>query len=126
MSGFSPPPYPYTRLARLAELAIQHDGGMVDLSVGTPCDPAPDSVIEALGRSGSEHGYPSSVGSGSIRGAATRWIDRRFGVTIDESASCDVRRDEGVRGKYSSLPEVRATPLVTPCSGLPSHIRPTR
>ncbi len=63
---------------------------MVDLSIGTPCDPPPDAVVAALATSGSERGYPSSVGSPSLRQAAARWIGRRFGVDIDASrvAAC--------------------------------------
>ena len=53
---FVPPPYPYDRLDRLAPLATHHDGGVVDLSIGTPFDPPPASVINAFGRRG-----PSAV-----------------------------------------------------------------
>jgi len=83
--GFVPPPYPYSRLAAVAAVAERHDGGMVDLSIGTPCDPPPESVVAALASSGSERGYPSSAGSPGVRGAASRWIGRRFGVEIDET-----------------------------------------
>lgn len=81
-ASFVPPPYPYDRLDGLARLAAAHDGGMVDLSIGTPCDPPPDSVLVALGGSGSERGYPASIGSAALRDAAQRWIHRRFGVDI--------------------------------------------
>jgi succinyldiaminopimelate transaminase len=81
--GFEPPPYPYARLSRLVEVGARHDGGIVDLSVGTPCDPPPASVTAALGGSGSERGYPSSVGSPSMRQAAARWVERRFDVVVD-------------------------------------------
>ena len=51
--GFVPPPYPYDRLDRLAKLCADHEGGIVDLSIGTPCDPPPPAVIEALSSSNS-------------------------------------------------------------------------
>jgi succinyldiaminopimelate transaminase len=88
--GFSPPPYPYERLASAAQTAAAHPGGAVDLSVGTPCDPPPVAVVEALGTSGTERGYPASIGSPALRGAATDWMRRRFGVSIDPSqlAAC--------------------------------------
>lgn len=88
--GFVPPPYPYSRLARLAEVAGRHEGGVVDLSVGTPCDPPPRAVVEALANSGSERGYPSSVGAVALREAAASWIERRFGVAISPAqiAAC--------------------------------------
>lgn len=84
--GFTPPPYPYDRLAEIAALADAHPGGMVDLSVGTPCDPPPPAVVDALGTSGLERGYPTSVGSPALREAVARWIDRRFGVALEPSA----------------------------------------
>jgi len=52
--GFVPPPYPYDRLAPLLALAERHDGGIVDLSVGTPCDPPPPAVLDALAASHTE------------------------------------------------------------------------
>src|SRR5580693_3571511 len=82
-AGFVPPPYPYSRLAAVADRAERHPGGMVDLSIGTPCDPPPEAVVAALASSGSERGYPTSVGSPPLRDAARRWMARRFGVDVD-------------------------------------------
>jgi succinyldiaminopimelate transaminase len=82
-AGFSPPPYPYDRLGAAAQVAAAHSGGVVDLSVGTPCDPPPKAVIDMLGTSGTERGYPASIGSAALRGAAAQWMLRRFGVSID-------------------------------------------
>ncbi len=89
-AGFSPPPYPYDRLASAAQAAAAHGGGAVDLSVGTPCDPPPEAVVAALGASGTERGYPASIGSAALRHAAAGWIQRRFDVSIDpgQVAAC--------------------------------------
>jgi aspartate/methionine/tyrosine aminotransferase len=81
--GFVPPPYPYSRLTAVAARAEKHPGGMVDLSIGTPGDPPPDAVVAALALSGSERGYPSSVGGAALRRSAAGWISRRFGVEVD-------------------------------------------
>jgi aspartate/methionine/tyrosine aminotransferase len=78
--------YPFDKLTAFAQLAERHDGGAVDLSVGTPCDPPPARVIEALASSGSERGYPSSIGSAEIREAALSWMSRRFVVDTTEVA----------------------------------------
>jgi succinyldiaminopimelate transaminase len=88
--GFVPPPYPYDRLERFKPLAERLDGGLVDLSIGTPIDAPPDSVIAALGSSGAERGYPASIGSLELRTAAQRWIDRRFdvGVPVAQIGAC--------------------------------------
>ncbi|MDE3087360.1 MAG: aminotransferase class I/II-fold pyridoxal phosphate-dependent enzyme [Acidobacteriota bacterium] len=84
--GFRPPPYPYHRLAALAEVAAAAPGGLVDLSVGTPCDPPPPAVVAALASSGTERGYPPSTGSPPLRQAAARYLGRRFGVDVDPGA----------------------------------------
>jgi succinyldiaminopimelate transaminase len=82
VNGFVPPPYPYDRLNRLRPLADTHEGGAVDLSIGTPFDPPPAKVIEALSSSGTERSYPPSIGTQSFREAAQRWIRRRFDIDV--------------------------------------------
>jgi len=84
--GFAPPPYPYERLngakARATERFAER-GGLVDCSIGTPCDAPPDAVLAAMATSGTERGYPTSPGSPAYRRAAADWLQRRFGVTVD-------------------------------------------
>jgi len=84
MTGFVPPPYPYERLDTLKRLADSLPGGVVDCSVGTPCDPVPEvarrAAIDALD---SANGYPPSAGSAALRTAAVQWIGRRFGVSVE-------------------------------------------
>jgi succinyldiaminopimelate transaminase len=75
---FRLPPYPYDRLSGLAKVADAHEGGMVDCSIGTPYDPPPPAVIDALASSGTERGYPASAGSPQLREAASGWLARRF------------------------------------------------
>ena len=79
---FVPPPYPYDRLDSLAKLAATHDGGVIDLSIGTPCDAPTAAVIAALATSNAERGYPASIGSEPLRGAARDWMRRRFDVDV--------------------------------------------
>jgi succinyldiaminopimelate transaminase len=89
-AGFEPPPYPYDRLADLHKVADTCDGGAVDLSIGTPCDPPPATVVEALASSGTERGYPPSVGTPGFREAAAAWLGRRFGTDVNPAqvAAC--------------------------------------
>ncbi|MHB8243881.1 MAG: aminotransferase class I/II-fold pyridoxal phosphate-dependent enzyme [Acidimicrobiales bacterium] len=82
-SPFVPPIYPFDKLGDLVEIASRLPGGMVDLSVGTPHDPPSPAVVEALGHSGTERGYPSALGSLELREAAAGWIERRFSVRVD-------------------------------------------
>ena len=88
--GFSPPPYPYDRLEPAKVAASAHEGGLVDLSIGTPYDPPPAEVVAALASSGAERGYPASIGSKRFREAAAGWMGRRFGVEVglDNVAAC--------------------------------------
>lgn len=81
-TGFVPPIYPFERLAPLAVVASGHEGGMVDLSIGTPGDPPPAFVVAALASSDAERGYPPSVGSAELREAASGWLRRRLGVDV--------------------------------------------
>lgn len=89
-AGFVPPPYPYDRLDRLVPFAAALDGGVVDLSIGTPCDPPIDSVVAALSTSNAERGYPPSIGTEVLRHAICAWLDRRFGldVPLSQVAAC--------------------------------------
>ncbi len=84
--GFSPPPYPYDRLGPVQALAAAHPGGAVDLSIGAPNDPPPPAVVEAMGASGTERGYPPSIGSAALREAAAGWMARRLRVEVPAGA----------------------------------------
>jgi succinyldiaminopimelate transaminase len=89
--GFVPPPYPYDRLDDVTAIADKHEGGAVDLSIGTPCDPPPPAVLAALTAGDSARGYPPSIGTLAFRAAAAEWISRRLGAEIDpadEVAAC--------------------------------------
>jgi succinyldiaminopimelate transaminase len=88
--SFQPPPYPYERLDGLKKVAAQHEGGVIDCSIGTPVDPPPDEVLAELARASGARGYPASAGSLEYRSAAVEWVERRFTVTVsvDQLAAC--------------------------------------
>lgn len=89
-AGFVPPPYPYDRLDALRPLASAHEGGVVDLSIGDPCDAPPLQVVEALAASSSERSYPASIGVPAYRDAARGWMERELGVSLERGqlAAC--------------------------------------
>ena len=101
-AGFVPPTYPYERLDPLRAAAATLPGGAVDCSVGTPCDPPPAAVVDALASSSTERSYPSSIGSPSYREAAAVWVTRRFGVEIDPDTQ--VAACIGTKEFVASLP----------------------
>ena len=102
--GFTPPPYPHDRLGPLAATAARVEGGCVDVSVGTPVDPTPDVVVEALRDAArAAMGYPPSVGTLALREAAAGWVERRAGVVVDPEA---VITCVGTKEVVASLPRL--------------------
>ncbi|MDQ1713923.1 MAG: hypothetical protein QOE45_3373 [Frankiaceae bacterium] len=75
------PEFPWDRLVPYAERARRHEDGIVDLSVGTPVDPTPAVVQDALREAADAPGYPLTAGTVAVRQAATDWLQRRLGVT---------------------------------------------
>ncbi len=73
-------PYPWDTLGDVTALARSHPDGMVDLSVGTPVDPTPDVVRDALAAASDAHAYPLTAGTPALREAVAAWFARRRGV----------------------------------------------
>ena len=123
-SPFTPPPYPYDRLAGLAALADSQPGGIVDCSVGTPCDPPAPEVVAALGSSGLERGYPTSQGSSSYREAIVAWLERRFGVSValEQVAACvGTKEMVASTAHYLSLRQPERDLVLYPAIAYPSY-----
>jgi succinyldiaminopimelate transaminase len=78
------PAFPWDRLVPYAEKARAHPGGAVDLSIGTPVDPTPLVVQQALARAADAPGYPLTIGTPAVRGALVDWVGRRLGATVTE------------------------------------------
>jgi succinyldiaminopimelate transaminase len=103
--GFVPPAYPYDRLIPALRKAEAHDGGVVDLSIGTPTDPPPAAVLEALAQAdqrGGVRGYPASIGSAALRNAIRSWTDSRLGVDLPDEA---VAACVGTKEFVATLPQ---------------------
>ncbi len=101
VGGFVPPPYPYDRLDGIKAIAARHANGGVDLSVGTPTDPPPAEVVEAIATSNSERGYPPSIGTPAFRTAAANWLNRIVGTDLDAG---DIRATIGSKEFVAGLP----------------------
>jgi succinyldiaminopimelate transaminase len=80
------PDFPWDSLAPYAERARSHPDGIVDCSVGTPVDPTPAVVRDALAAASDAPGYPQTAGTPRLREAAAGWLRRRFGASIDPAA----------------------------------------
>jgi succinyldiaminopimelate transaminase len=92
------PAFPWDRLEPL-RATLQNDG--VDLSIGTPVDPVPDVVQEALRAASDAPGYPFTWGTRRLREAAAGWLERRHGVTVPPDAVLPVI---GTKEFISALP----------------------
>jgi succinyldiaminopimelate transaminase len=81
------PDFPWDSLAEHSGLASSHPDGIVDLSVGTPVDPVPELIQQALTSVADVPGYPTTHGTSGLREAAVKAMERRFGVAgLDEAA----------------------------------------
>lgn len=72
--------YPWDAVAGYAQRARQHPDGIVDLSIGSPVDPTPAVVADALRAATDAHAYPQTVGTPALREAIVDWFARRRGV----------------------------------------------
>ena len=60
--GLSLPDYPWEAMAPYLAKAAEHPGGAVNLSLGTPVDPTPVLIQEALQGAADAPGYPTVHG----------------------------------------------------------------
>ncbi|MGH3244301.1 MAG: aminotransferase class I/II-fold pyridoxal phosphate-dependent enzyme, partial [Spirillospora sp.] len=78
---FTLPDFPWDRLAPYKQRALAHADGIVDLSVGTPVDPTPETVRAALAAASDAPGYPQTYGTPRLRESVAGWLRRRAGVS---------------------------------------------
>jgi len=99
------PDFPWDALQEYGARARAHADGAVDLSIGTPVDPTPQVVQDALRGAADAPGYPRTIGTDALRGSVVSWLARRFGVT-------------GL-GEQHVLPTIGSKELV---ASLPGHL----
>jgi succinyldiaminopimelate transaminase len=56
------------------------------LSVGTPVDPTPSLIQQALRDAADAPGYPTTAGTADLRAACADWLARRHGVQVSPDA----------------------------------------
>jgi succinyldiaminopimelate transaminase len=74
------PPFPWDRLEPYKAIAAAHPDGIVDLSVGTPVDPVPQLVQDALAAAADSPGYPTVWGTTALKDALVDWVEGRLGA----------------------------------------------
>ncbi|MEV0897697.1 succinyldiaminopimelate transaminase [Actinoplanes sp. NPDC049802] len=75
------PDFPWDLLEPAKTVAAAHPDGIVDLSVGTPVDPVPPAVREALAGASDSPGYPLTAGTPRLRAAIAEWLARECGAS---------------------------------------------
>ena len=75
------PAYTWDRIAPLGSVARLHPDGPVDLSMGTPVDPVPSVIRDALAEASDAPGYPATRGTPRLREAAAGWLARSHSVS---------------------------------------------
>ncbi|WP_354146100.1 succinyldiaminopimelate transaminase [Arthrobacter sp. 754] len=78
--GLNLPDYPWEAMAPYLAKASEYPGGAVNLSIGTPVDPTPALIQEALRAAANAPGYPTVHGAVPLREAIAAWFERRRGV----------------------------------------------
>lgn len=74
------PAFPWDTLIPAKQRAAAHSDGIVDLSVGTPVDPTPVSVQQALAAAADSPGYPTTIGTSELREALVDFVRRHRGA----------------------------------------------
>lgn len=80
------PPYVFTTLIGKKRAMEAKGHRVLDLSLGSPDQPMPDPLIEAVAEAVMDrkaHGYPVMAGELALRESFAAFMHRRFGVTID-------------------------------------------
>ena len=90
------PDFPWDLLESAKAVAVAHPDGIVDLSIGTPVDPVPSLIQDALSSAADAPGYPLTAGTPALRTAIASWT----------SSACAASGDFGV------LPTIGSKELV--------------
>jgi succinyldiaminopimelate transaminase len=75
------PDFPWDLLEAAKARAAAHPGGIVDLSIGTPVDPVPGFIRDALATASDAPGYPLTAGTRELRAAISAWVTARCGAS---------------------------------------------
>jgi succinyldiaminopimelate transaminase len=77
------PDFPWDLLEPAKAVAAAHPGGIVDLSIGTPVDPVPLFIRQALFDAADAPGYPLTAGTPALRAAISAWLRASCGASGD-------------------------------------------
>ncbi len=80
------PPYLFSEIDKAKARAVEQGKDIIDLGIGDPDMPTPDSIVEVLcktARDPENHRYPSYGGMPEMRREFSLYMRRRFGVELN-------------------------------------------
>ncbi|WP_305885041.1 succinyldiaminopimelate transaminase [Micromonospora sp. A3M-1-15] len=77
------PDFTWDTLDAAAATAAAHPDGLINLSMGTPVDPVPALIRQALADASNAPGYPLTAGTPALRDAIAAWVARACGAGVD-------------------------------------------
>jgi len=101
----------------------------IDFGVGDPQDPTPEAIREACKKAVDNRasaGYPSYIGEQEFRQEVSRWMDRRFRVSLDPDK--EITTSIGSKEAVFNFPEAFVNPgdyVISPNPGYPPYERGT-
>src|SRR3989344_5848066 len=117
------PPYAFAEIDKKVAALRSTGVDVIDFGVGDPTESAPSFVIDNLTDFGKKHatsGYPSYVGSDTLRAAAAAYMRRRFEVDLDLER--EICADIGSKEAVFNFPEGFVEPgdiVICPSPGYP-------
>lgn len=119
------PEFTWDALERAGAQASRHPDGVINLSIGTPVDPVPRSIRQALADASDTPGYPLTAGTPALRAAISSWVRRSClaGPRAGPDAGAAVGPDAGAAvgpmagsvagaGEFGVLPTIGSKELV--------------
>jgi LL-diaminopimelate aminotransferase len=121
------PTYVFAWLDELKAAARERGAKLIDLGIGNPDQPTPPAIIEAISRAYADprtHGYPPFRGAPRFLEAASKFMARRFGVTVDPDREvlCVSGGKEGIAHLVIAFTDEQSVALV-PDIHYPVHSR---
>jgi succinyldiaminopimelate transaminase len=115
------PEFPWDRLAPYGDTARSHPDGIVDLSIGTPVDPTPDVVQQALAAAADSPGYPLTIGSPALRAGLVSWVSRRLGSEVTEQQVVPSIGSKELVALLPSLLGISGQTVLVPAMAYPTY-----
>jgi len=117
------PDFPWDRLVPIRAAAAAVSGGVCDLSVGTPVDPVPTLIQDALAGAADSPGYPTTHGTPALRNSIAQWLVRSLGAegADPEAILPTVGTKELIAGLPSFLGVAPGEKVVIPETAYPTY-----